>query len=73
MERDSWDDIIDEIEASDIENYFTIKCNNCGREVELKDCFKEQEYKGIDIFDLMMGGVLITCECGNEIRSERLD
>lgn len=73
MERDSWDNIIDEIEASDIGNYFTIKCNNCGREVELKDCFKEQEYKGIDIFDLMMGGVLITCECGNEIRSERLD
>ena len=54
-------------------NSFTIKCNNCGKEVELKDCFKEQEYKGIDIFDLMMGGVLISCECGNEIRSERLD
>ena len=40
-------------------NSFTIKCNNCGKEIELKDCFKEQEYEGIDIFDLMMGGVLI--------------
>lgn len=70
MERDSWDDIIDEIEASNIGNYFTIKCNDCGKEVKLKNCFKDQEYKGIDIFDLPLGGILISCECGNEIRSE---
>lgn len=77
MERDSWDLNFEKIKQTKVnlygKNSFTIRCNNCGREVELKDCFKEQEYKGIDIFDLMMGGVLITCECGNEIRSERLD
>ncbi len=67
--KDKKKDSIEEIKN----NSFTIKCNNCGREIELKDYFKEQKYKGIDIFDLMMGGVLISCECGNEIKSERLD
>jgi hypothetical protein len=77
MERDSWDLNFEKIKQTKVnlyrENSFTIRCNNCGKEVKLKDCFKEQKYKGIDVFDLMMGGVLISCECGNEIKSERLD
>lgn len=73
MERDSWEDIIDEIENLDISDTFTIKCNKCGKEVKLKDCFQDDKWEGIDIFDLALGGILITCECGNEIKSERLD
>lgn len=77
MERDSWDLNFEKIKQTKVnlyrENSFTIRCNNCGREIELKDCFKDGKWEGIDIFDLMLGGVLITCECGNEIKSERLD
>lgn len=69
MERDSWDDIIDEIENLDIRNTFTIKCNKCGKEVELRDCFKDDKWEGIDVIDLTLGGIIINCDCGNEIKS----
>lgn len=67
--KDKKKDSIEKIEN----NSFTIKCNKCGKEVKLKDCFQDDKWEGIDIFDLALGGILITCECGNEIKSERLD
>lgn len=50
---------------------FRVRCCNCGKEITLGQYFKEnQDYEGIDVYDLPLGGINITCQCGNEIISD---
>ena len=49
---------------------FKIICSNCGKEIILKTSFLYWEYEGLEVKETYTRGVLITCECGNEICSQ---
>lgn len=54
---------------------FRIICNECGKEIILKDEFnaiERNKHDYIELFALRDGTICIHCDCGNEIYSDEI-